>query len=103
VPAGTSFKSSIVWSPLKRAKSTVGVPLSNGTLLPLASMASTLSTCTAKEVTLDIGASVPTTNAGPVSAFGVDVELPELEPLLQPAASSTAAVSKGRATLKRLS
>src|SRR5579871_1849389 len=68
VPTGTSFISSNVCNPLKRAKSTVGEPLSNCTVLPLPSVAVMLCTCTEKDVTLAIGASVPTTNDDPVTA-----------------------------------
>src|ERR1039458_2631228 len=53
--------SSNVCSPLKRAKSTVGVPLISETLCPLELMASMLLICTANELTLAKGASVPTT------------------------------------------
>jgi hypothetical protein len=71
----------------------VGVPLINEMLFPLASIAFTLSTITENEVTLAIGASVPTTNAEPVPADD-PVELSELEMLLQPIATTAAAASE---------
>src|SRR5258708_5480118 len=84
--------SSSVCRPLKRAKSTVGEPLSSATLLPLASVAVMLFTCTAKEVTLASGASVPITKAGPETppVTGFVSELP------QPAASSEATARERR-------
>ena len=39
---GTALRSSRVWRPLKRAKSTVGVPLTSDTLVPPEVMALTL-------------------------------------------------------------
>jgi hypothetical protein len=83
--------SSKVCKPLKRAKSTVGVPLSNDTLLPLESVALMLSTGTVNETTLAIGASVPTTNDGPVCVAAVIGKVPFI-PLVQPATTSAAAV-----------
>ena len=53
--------------------------------------------CTARDVTLAMGASVPTTNAEPVVVL--DVEL-TMEPLVQPVATMTAADSKRNASLK---
>jgi hypothetical protein len=85
---------------LKRAKSTVGAPLINCTVLLLESVAETLSTCTANEVTAAIGASVPTTNDEPVTVCGLVVAV-GVDPL-QPAISSAAAVSESTAIGKRL-
>src|SRR5581483_3583888 len=93
--------SSNVCRPLKRAKSTVGVPLSNGTLVPPEVMALTLSSCTENEVTAATGASVPTTKAGPVAAS--EVTLPGVMLLVHPATDNTATVSKGSASRKNLS
>ena len=64
VPAGTSFISSSVCRPLKRAKSTVGVPLISETVVPFNSVATMELIWTANEVTAAIGASVPMTNDG---------------------------------------
>src|SRR5271166_3050000 len=85
--------SSRVCRPLKRAKSTVGVPLMRETLSPLEAMALMLINWTEKEVTLAMGASVPTTKAGPVTlpvAVVPSMELP------QPAASSEAVARERR-------
>jgi hypothetical protein len=76
----------------------VGVPLSNGThgiavLLGLpveAGTAQMFSTCTENDRTLAKGASVPTTNAGPVSTAGF-VPLELVSALVQPAISNAAA------------
>src|SRR5580698_533120 len=82
--------SSSVCKPLKRAKSTVGVPLTSETLLPLLSEAVALWMGTLKETTLATGASVPMTNEGPVSA---DVVVRGVEfVLLQPATISAVAI-----------
>ena len=68
MPAGTSFISSSVCNPLKRAKSTVGVPLISETVVPFDSDRDDATLIwTENEVTLAIGASVPMTNAGPVT------------------------------------
>src|SRR5271155_4488780 len=89
--------SSSVCNPLKRAKSTVGSPLTSDTLFPLLSIASTLMICTEKEVTLASGASVPTTKAGPVTVFGfVVVVVVGLVPL-QPTAMNVATGNETRA------
>ena len=61
-----------VCRPLKRAKSTVGEPLVNCTVLPFWSVAEML-TCTLNEMTLAIGASVPTTNEEPVTVCELGV------------------------------
>ena len=58
--------SSMVCRPLKRAKSTVGVPLISETLSPLASDGVDALNWTANEVTEAMGASVPMTKDGPV-------------------------------------
>jgi hypothetical protein len=58
-----------------------------------------LSICTENEVTLAMGASVPTTKLGPEVALFMLALFMEL---LQPAARKTPAVSKGRASLKSL-
>jgi hypothetical protein len=58
-------------------------------------------TCTANDRTLANGASVPTTNAGPVSVAGL--EPPELvSALVQPAISNAAAVNETNAIGKDL-
>src|SRR5579863_5769826 len=91
VPAATSFMSTSVCSPLKRAKSTVGAPLTSETPVPLQSLeekAWTEDSTTEKEVTLAIGASVPTTKDDPVGESELpDPELEVVTPA-QPAASS---------------
>jgi hypothetical protein len=64
-----------------------------------------LSTCTENEVTLAIGASVPTTKAapvGPVGVVGVVVELLAVMPPLQPTVSNAAVVRKKLAIEKDL-
>ena len=86
--------SSMVCRPLKRAKSTVGVPLISETVSPLASMALTLVNCTAKEVTEDMGASVPMTKDAPVGPVAVLA----VEPEPQPAAKSEAIARERRQT-----
>ena len=59
------------------------------------------STCTANDKTLANGASVPTTNAGPVSVIGfVPPEL--VSALVQPAISKAAAVNEANAIGKDL-
>jgi hypothetical protein len=80
----------------------VGVPLIRGTLLPLASTAFTLSTWTANDTTLAIGASVPTTNAGAVSGDVVVVVVVWFDPLLQPAAAKAPAMNKTKALVENL-
>jgi hypothetical protein len=61
-------------------------------------MASTLCSCTAKETTLAIGASVPVTNAGPVTTVGVTgVEVVDPPPLEQPVATNAAAAKEASA------
>jgi hypothetical protein len=77
---------------LKRAKSTVGLPLISDTLVPLELSAVTLSTGTENETILVAGASVPITKAAPDSAAGVDPSEP-LRELVQPAMSNAEAVS----------
>jgi hypothetical protein len=93
--------SSSVCSPLNRAKSTVGVPLINDIVVPLESVAVTLSTGTENETTLATGASVPTTKAGPVRASD---ELPGLPTrlLTQPEMSNAKAVNDKDAMDKNL-
>ena len=79
---------------MKRAKSTVGVPLTRDTPVPLQSLdvkASTAVSTTENEVTLAMGASVPTTNDAPVGPFVGFVELFAAFPE-QPATSSEPAV-----------
>ena len=66
-------------------------------MLPLPSVSTTLWIWTASEVTLAMGASVPTTKAGPVTAFEFVFDK---EPFEQPVARVTAAVSKRNASLK---
>ena len=66
--------SSSVCRPLKRAKSTVGVPLTSETLVPAEVRALTLISWTLNEMTPAAGASVPMTKALPVVAEGVVVE-----------------------------
>src|ERR1039458_3062804 len=80
--------SSRVCRPLKRAKSTVGDPLSRGTELLLASMASIDWMVALNETTLASGASVPMTNADPEVVPGLETELPDCMP--QPARRKTA-------------
>src|SRR5579871_5617831 len=90
-----------VCSPLKRAKSTVGEPLVNCTVLPLESLAEML-ICTLKEMTLAIGASVPTTKDEPVTVCVLLVGVEEVELLPQPVARRVATVNAtrdGRASL----
>ena len=91
VPVVTPFMSSRVCSPLNRAKSIVGVPLTNCTVVLLAVVAEMLSIGTVNEVTLAVvtGASVPTTKDEPV--IGVDELVTVLELLPQPAANNATA------------
>jgi hypothetical protein len=65
-------------------------------------MAFMLSTFTEKETTLASGASVPTTNAGPVSAVMVDEPVELVKALVQPAISNAAAVNETNAIGKDL-
>ena len=82
------------WSPLKRAKSTVGVPLTRETVCPMELVALMLSITTAKEVTLATGgASVPTTNDAPVVPVAVAVD-----PEPQPTANKDTTASERRQT-----
>ena len=70
-----------VLRPLKRAKSTVGVPLMRLTVLPEAVVAVMLSSVTLKEVTLGKGASVPTTKADALAAVAPGaLMVPEAQP-----------------------
>src|SRR5579863_1409908 len=99
LPTGISFASNRVCSPLKRAKSTEGVPLIIGTGVPPPwGLRSTLSIVTANETTDATvgGASVPTTKVEPVV-----VDVPELpiNPLVQPATASTAVATGTSANL----
>jgi hypothetical protein len=73
----------------------VGVPLISETLWPLALMASMLLICTAKELTLAKGASVPTTKDGPLTP--PDAAMLAVDPP-QPAASNEAAARERRAS-----
>ena len=66
-------------------------------VFPLPSVNSTLLICAANEVTLARGASVPTTNTGPVV---LEVVVFNMEPLVQPVTRTTAADSKRIAGLK---
>jgi hypothetical protein len=80
----------------------VGVPLMSDTVFPLLSVAVTPCICTEKETTLAIGASVPITNDGPVSAAAVVVDVIPV-PLLQPATASAAPINvTARVTGKNL-
>jgi hypothetical protein len=67
-------------------------------VLPLESVSSMLWICTAMEVTLAMGASVPTTKAGPVEVDWVEEFM--TEPLVQPVTRIAAADSKRIASLK---
>ena len=69
------------------------------TLLPLASIASMLSTCAVNETTLAMGASVPTTNAGPVFEDCVPPLLATVEPP-QPAVATSAALNGNNANFR---
>jgi hypothetical protein len=98
-----------VCNPLKRAKSTVGVPLSNATPVPLQSVdvyALIAESCTLNEVTAAIGASVPTTKEDPVGEVElVLMEPDDVEPLPHPAMRNepTASVTiEGRKSLPRI-
>jgi hypothetical protein len=81
----------------------VGVPLSRFTgVPPPEGVAVMLVIWTLKEMTLAMGASVPTTKAGPVEVedpleFAVETR----EPLPQPAATNAAAVSERSASRVR--
>jgi hypothetical protein len=86
---------------LKRAKSTEGVPLINDVVVPLESIALTLSIGTVNETTLAAGASVPTIKAGPVAAFDEPPTLPT-RLLAQPDNSNAAAVNDKNAMGKDL-
>src|SRR5271166_4953953 len=97
--------SSRVCRPLNRAKSTVGELVVKGThadilVVVLAVTPQTPVTGTTNETTLAMGASVPTTNAGPVTVceFGLLIVLL----LPQPVASKTAAANEAIAMGKCL-
>jgi len=97
----TSFKSSSVCRPLKRAKSTVGVPLINETgVPPREGTASMPLICVAKDTMLAMGASVPITDAGAVTVAGVVGAAVEPEPPLQPTTSDAAAASETNESTK---
>src|SRR3974390_2338115 len=103
-PTETSFMSSSVCRPLKRAKSTVGEPLRRETVF-VPSEAVMFCTWTANEVTLCTGASVPTKNVEPVAACGLTV-VDDWDPPPHPAARNEATVKArtvGRALLPDLS
>jgi len=95
-----------VCRPLNRAKSTVGVPLTSDTPVPLQSVevyALIAESCTANDVTLAIGASVPTTKDDPVGELELPlVELVDNVPLAHPAIRNEPTASArmdGRKTL----